>query len=336
MSERKHVGGNALMNIEPPKKKIVGFGETPATPITPPTPVTPVSGVTPVKEDAAPKRDFTRVANSILREAVPAGAFTGKGKQLYDFLYSQTRGAIVPKMSARLRTERVIKAAGMSRPTYKAHLARLVALGLIGVEEKVGEHGGNVFTVYLPEELGNSSKWGNQSKPTNSGKELEGQLGQESYSGNPSLSVTPSTISDTSKTLIKTKDHIDDDAALAELLKHLERELIGKNTATVQQWGELTELLLTELKIAAARTVSVSNVPAFLTEHLRRRLFKRSKDEMQGEGSETANSAPVVVKVDATGCPDCGGSSWWYPNGQEKGVARCTHKRLPSVPRAGE
>src|SRR5215216_2878643 len=31
----------------------------------------------------SPMRDFTKVANSITREAIPAGIFKGKGKQLY-------------------------------------------------------------------------------------------------------------------------------------------------------------------------------------------------------------------------------------------------------------
>ena len=41
----------------------------------------------------APARDYQKVANSITRIAVPAGVFKGKCKQLYDFLYSKTRGS---------------------------------------------------------------------------------------------------------------------------------------------------------------------------------------------------------------------------------------------------
>src|ERR671921_1928329 len=51
---------------------------------------------------AAPAKDFHKVANSITREAVPAGIFTGKSKQLYDCLYHLTRGAIVPVHSVRM------------------------------------------------------------------------------------------------------------------------------------------------------------------------------------------------------------------------------------------
>jgi DNA-binding Lrp family transcriptional regulator len=32
--------------------------------------------------------------------------------------------------------------------------------------------------------------------------------------------------------------------------------------------------------------------------------------------------------VDASACPDCSGSGWWYPQGTNKGAARCKHERL--------
>lgn len=33
----------------------------------------------------------------------------------------------------------------------------------------------------------------------------------------------------------------------------------------------------------------------------------------------------------ANACPDCNGTSWFYPNGSEGGVKRCTHPRLPKA-----
>src|SRR5215213_5001697 len=41
---------------------------------------TPTTGTTP-STPVAPTRDFTRVPNSIVREAIPAGYLTGKSKQ---------------------------------------------------------------------------------------------------------------------------------------------------------------------------------------------------------------------------------------------------------------
>jgi hypothetical protein len=92
------------------------------------------------------------------------------------------------------------------------------------------------------------------------------------------------------------------------------------------RWAELAELLITELKIAAGRTGAVSNVPAFLTEHLRRRLWK--KDKRQVEAEAAGRREEQSRKVDASQCPDCFGAGMWYPEGFEKGVARCEHKAL--------
>jgi len=39
-------------------------------------------------------------------------------------------------------------------------------------------------------------------------------------------------------------------------------------------------------------------------------------------------SEEKAVPIDVSGCPDCSGTGFWYPNGLEKGVKRCTHARL--------
>ncbi len=88
---------------------------------------------------------------------------------------------------------------------------------------------------------------------------------------------------------------------------------------------ELAEVLSAELKIAAGRT-TVSSAPAFLAEHLRRRLWKKDKRQIEAEAAQPKSAdAP---KVDASRCPDCFGTGMWYPEGFEKGVARCEHKAL--------
>jgi hypothetical protein len=98
--------------------------------------------------------------------------------------------------------------------------------------------------------------------------------------------------------------------------------------AEADRWGELAELLITELKIAAGRT-TVSSVPAFLAEHLRRRLFKKDKRQLDAERSSEGQSEPVAaITGDISKCPDCFGTGMWYPGGFEKGVARCGHEKL--------
>ena len=117
-----------------------------------------------------------------------------------------------------------------------------------------------------------------------------------------------------------------DDEAFARSLREVEKELTGKESST-EAWDQFFDLIVTELRIAAARTDSISSVPAFLTEHLRRRLFKRSRDEMEGQGRASLETSATGA-VDASKCPDCGSTGWWYPNGPEKGVARCVHTKL--------
>jgi hypothetical protein len=97
-------------------------------------------------------------------------------------------------------------------------------------------------------------------------------------------------------------------------------------SADAERWGELAELLVTELKIAAGRTGSVSSVPAFLTEHLRRRLWKKDQRQVEAEASERREEQ--APKVDASKCPDCFGTGMYYPDGFDKGVARCRHEKL--------
>jgi hypothetical protein len=312
------------------------------TPVTPDTPVTGVkrkekrlTPVTGVNQEAAPTRDFTRAANSIVRDAIPAGVFTGKGKHLYDYLYSQTRGAIAPVRSARIPTEKVMAGAGMTRNTFRFHLERLCNSGLIEVEQRPGEHGGNIYTVLLPEEAGlkrgDRGHRGESGYPANTGENLPLVEGSTSDPSNPGLSSLESEGYRGAKTLYNTKDLNTDDevfARFAASMKKAAKEITGKELSENEaiRWEELAEVLITELKIAAGRT-TVSSVPAFLAEHLRRRLWKKEKRQIEAEAAEQKTSAPTR-KVDVSKCPDCFGTSMYYPNGFDKGVARCPHSRI--------
>jgi hypothetical protein len=40
------------------------------------------------------------------------------------------------------------------------------------------------------------------------------------------------------------------------------------------------------------------------------------------------NPGATPVIVDASSCPDCNGSGFWYPDGMEKGVKKCRHEKL--------
>lgn len=132
-----------------------------------------------------------------------------------------------------------------------------------------------------------------------------------------------------------------DDEAFAEfvsLLRENATEITGRqpSAAEAAKWRELAEVLITELRIAAGRT-TVSSVPAFLAEHLRRRLWKLENRKQPPAGAgETETPGPTVTREEASECPDCFGTGMYYPGGFEKGVARCKHERLrPSTEIAG-
>ena len=154
------------------------------------------------------------------------------------------------------------------------------------------------------------------------------------YSGTPveNTAVLGSKITGQLNTSIKDQDL--DDEAFAELVAAFRQttfSLTGKSptAAEAEKWRELAEVLIAELRIAAGRT-TISSVPAFMAEHLRRRLWKMDKRQAQAEGRELPDQAPVEPSSVPSGqvCPDCSNSSWWYPDGPDKGVAKCKHTKL--------
>ena len=80
----------------------------------------------------APARDYMKVANSISREAVPAGLFPGSSKKLYDALYMRTRGAVVSVKRAQATRRELSKWSGIKNiKTIAAHLRHLNTVGLV-------------------------------------------------------------------------------------------------------------------------------------------------------------------------------------------------------------
>ena len=307
-----------------------------ATVPSPPTPASPPSH----GASAAPLRDFQKVANSISREAVPAGMFSGKSKQLYDYLYSVTRGAIIPKRSARVTREQLMKGAHIgAKVTLEQNIARLKQVGLIEVKVIGGIQGGNEYTIYLPEEvafLATLPSPPSQPRDASSGENPDTLAPLETSPSSQGLSPAFQTTSGEPKTSFKTNtERSDDDEAFRQLvatLKQANREVTGRepSSADAARWNEIGEVLVTELKIAAGRT-TVSSVPAFLAEHLRRRLFKKDKRQIEAEAKSEGTKSEV--EIDASKCPDCFGTGMWYPQGYEKGVAKCRHEKLEDVSR---
>ena len=289
-----------------------------------------------VEVPVSPVRDYTKVANSIRREAVPAGLFKGKSKQLYDELYALTRGAVVPKRKVRISRPKLMKLAHIgSRVTFDTNVNHLRAVGLISVSVLTGEHEGNEYEVFIPEELESMTSQTTQTSHTSQtshAQKLDGLVRLETSQTRHTSSVDNTEVYEEPKTSFKTNTEKTDDEAFARLLARLRdavKEITGKepSPAEAERWELLAELLVTELKIAAGRT-TVSSVPAFLTEHLRRRLWKKDQHQVEEEGKSEAGEQKIETKVDASQCPDCFGAGMWYPEGFEKGVARCPHSKL--------
>jgi hypothetical protein len=367
----------------------------------------------------APERDYAKVANSITRHAIPAGVFTGKGKQLYDCLYALTRGAITPSRSVRISRPKLMKKAGIgSRITFDTNIERLLSVGLISVKQIPGEHDGNEYTVFLPEETTTTlTSQTSLTSLTSSAQKLDRLVRLETSQTRHTSSDEESMIYENPKTSSKT---IDDDEythtarSIFEPLAEAARMCVGSGKLNLsnqeqERWRELGELLADELRAAAGRTVAISSAPALLAAHLRRRLLtaqslhahadtpnrntyvegdevKNAKQEEGKNQSKKSDSAskvspqgeskfslqecrqfadhlhktgqginnpggyamtihrtgeadelieaflqpapPKSLPEDASLCPDCKGTGYWYPGGIDKGVAICKHEKL--------
>jgi hypothetical protein len=277
----------------------------------------------------APERNFNKRANSLDRSALPLGLFPGASKKIYDALYVRTRGAVVPARTVQARHRELLTWSGVKDvKTIKTHLNKLREQGLVTWTTLKGEHEGSFYEVFLPEEV---SPIPAQSQPNPSpAQKLDLDLAQNlDWAGLPNRTESKG-LSPSDKTSFKTNTESDDDEAFAEFsaaLKKAAKEITGREPSQAEavRWGELAEVLVTELKIAAGRT-TVSSVPAFLAEHLRRRLWKKDKRQIDDERAK--GQSGVASKLDAARCPDCFGTGMWYPEGFDKGVARCEHKSL--------
>jgi hypothetical protein len=190
----------------------------------------------------APTRDFMKVANSIARDAVPSGAFSGKAKQLYDYLYSITRGAITPKLTTRTTLKKLLVGADIgSEVTLRLNLRRLESAGLIQIQKISGEHEGSEYAVYLPEEVSGASSTSAASatSSTSATQKVEVLAPLESSTTSASLSQGLTTSYEKAKTLLKTLKDDDDYSLLANelrsLLPDLKPEEIRKAKTDIEQ-----------------------------------------------------------------------------------------------------
>jgi hypothetical protein len=249
----------------------------------------------------SPEKDFTKVANSIVRQ-IPNGAFIGKSKQMYDYLYSLTRGAIKPTRSIRISKSGLMRGSGIkSTHTFYNNVRHLEAINLIVTTRIDGEKGGNSYEVFVPEEINidleQLAHLAQAEHLTQPAQKLPVVVSAETNLTALGSNSTNARVSETSKTSLKTIENNDDEpfGMMIETLTKVFEKVSGKRPqkSDVAKLNELAELLGMELEIAAARTKSISNVPAFLTEHLRRRLIGKS---VQVEGKAKASKPTKVGK----------------------------------------
>jgi hypothetical protein len=289
----------------------------------------------------APTRDFNKRANSIDRDAMPKGHFPGTSYKLYNALYQRTRGAVVPIRTIQATKRELMDWSNIkSKNTIAVNLQILLANGWIKRSLEVGDHGGSIYEIFTPEEIFDPSHPNpsqiDPTQPVPTQKLGLDPSQQSGWDGSGKVIENKET-SGVLNTSFKTNNEKFDDEAFAAhvtLLKQATKDITGKepSAAEVERWREVAEVLVTELKIAAGRT-SVSSVPAFLAEHLRRRLFKKDQKQLANEAAE-ASSVPPTQKGNASECPDCFGTGMYYPEGYDKGVARCRHVKLTQT--AGE
>ena len=308
-----------------------GQGDRGTDPLSPP-PLTPSEmPETPV----APERDYNKRANSLERDALPSGIFPGSSKKIYDALYLRTRGSIKPVRTVRATKKDIADWSGVrNRKTIDGHLRYLETFGLVIRQWEVGNNEGYMYEVRLPEEtLGDRGGQGDRGGLSPSVQKWVRGSDQKRDRGGQSQVSDLSTIYESPKTFIKTIEKTDDDeafAAMNSVLNEVTKSLTGKAASGIdaERWRELGEVLIAELKIAAART-TISSVPAFLAEHLRRRLWKLDKKQAHAEGRELPDDDSTSTAGEQAGsCLDCRGSGWWYPDGLERGVAKCAHLKL--------
>jgi hypothetical protein len=370
MSNGKLLGFKDLMKAKAEREaqdRVVNSELTSATNLAPLTPVTTHTPLPPdiIKNESpvSPERNFQKVPNSVIKEAIPNGLFkSGKNKQLYDVLYGLTRGAIIPSRTVQISKPKLSKLAGISaEATLNSNLAHLQIVGLIRITtDDSGKHGGNIYEVLTPEE---------NTPPTpvrgitpvreviplnggQGGQDLTPVIPLETNPPNPGLASINIEAKSNAKTFFKTKEEkrIDDEPTAAfrsfnEKINEVFKQLMGREAkqSDSEALAAIGELLAVEILEAAGRTKVVSDVAKFSLTHLRRRLGVRtikvetSSDKETGKG--TASTKPTKREIQLSDdeiqeCPDCNGRLLIYPGGPGKGAVMCKHEQLTKAKQA--
>lgn len=278
----------------------------------------------------APVKDYQKVSNSITRDAIPNKFFKGTSKSTYDALYLKTRGAVNPTRTIKATKRELMKWTGISHVTIFKHLKHLESVGLLKIEQQVGSHNGSTYEILIPEEVSVLFTHTNPSNDTLTHPILSNDNPSYPIPYNNLVSLpynnlvwdsmgnpveNKGTYGD-SKTFFKDYTKNDDDSArafsefFAKISAACER-ISGKpiSKKESQKWGILADLLILELETAARRTDSISSVPSFLIEVLRRKLLAGGVSKSDGREN---------TKLDTVGKPNESGEYEKKPLGEKE------------------
>lgn len=264
----------------------------------------PIRKVSPKLLSTSPEKDFQKVPNSVTRDILSRGLFKGKSKQIYDFLWSVSRGAINPKREVRKTHKEIMSGAGIgSRNTVVNGMKHLLSIGLINFDSDVGKSQGNLYQVFAPEEIGYTSLTDTTDTTDTTGIAQKVVIPVIPLSGITGITQTQEN-KDTyefPKTFFKDFKYIDDEETLAAFLKMINKlseiseKLTGKKPTKFEAdtWERLGDLLIGELLKANDKADSISNIPAFLTEVLRRKLInpKTIKNQPAKDPAKNSNDS---------------------------------------------
>jgi hypothetical protein len=206
-------------------------------------------------------------------------------------------------------------AAGIgSRVTFDSNVAHLCLVGLIEVRTIAGEHDGNEYTVYLPEEqnitMPSQTSQTSATSLTSHAHKVDRLVSLESSQTSQGSTLDDSITYEHPHTFLKTHD--DDDETHTLLYEFLipildtAREILAGPIPTSEQererWRECASILKEELRTAADRAGNISSVPAFFATHLRRRFAKNrqalgQQPQDQTPLTETKKASPVILEV---------------------------------------
>ena len=240
--------------------------------------------------EISPTKNYTKVPNSVARQAIPEKFFRGLSKHTYDVLYLQTRGAIVPKRTIQLTKDELVKMTGLSKDAVKLHIKYLKNSGLIKSHPAVGSRAGWEYEVLVPEETGQDGVSVSRGKEVSVSKHDE-NLHLHTEQNLLTLTHTNLTenkeLNSVSKTSLKTNTKNDDEAdalfsGFIERFQAAAKKLTGAPLSKYERekWERLADLLILELETANRHATNpVSSVPAFLTKVLSSKLLNQKQPE---------------------------------------------------------